>query len=358
MKNDCVTPRKPGHGCLIQWILSVDVALLSLVLAAAPVGAQTLLSPVGISQFKSFRIPTNNSQPEGITLGPDGNMWFAEAAANQIGRIDPKGKITEFVVPQPFSAPVDIVAGADGALWFTEASGFPEGIGRVTTSGVFTGFVPKCAGGQPCVVGGIPVNSLTPTGIAATPDRLIWFTDRDTNSIVKLDPATGIMTFFVIPSSGGPTAITRGPDGALWFCHEGISGMIGRMDVAGNFTLFVPVTGPNGPINITTGPDDNLWFVNKFDNIIGRVTPRGVITEFTVPTANAQPQAITAGPDGNLYFTEPPINMIVQITPNGVFTDVQAIKPAGSPFGIAGDAARNLWMTQLDGNKISRLPIP
>lgn len=38
--------------------------------------------------FKSFRIPTANSEPEGITLGSDGNMWFTEAAANQIGRID------------------------------------------------------------------------------------------------------------------------------------------------------------------------------------------------------------------------------------------------------------------------------
>src|SRR5215471_1252480 len=121
-----------------------------------------LTQVAAVSLFKSFRIPTNNSQPEGITLGLDGNMWFAEAAANQIGRIDPKGNITEFVVPQSFSAPVDIVAGADGALWFTEASGFPSGIGRVTTSGVFfppEGFAPKCAGGQPCVVGGIPVNS-------------------------------------------------------------------------------------------------------------------------------------------------------------------------------------------------------
>ena len=95
MKNDCVTPRKPGHGFLIQWILSAGVALLSLAQAASPVGAQTLPSPVGTSRFKSFRIPTNNSQPEGITLGPDGNMWFAEAAANQISRIDPTGKITE-----------------------------------------------------------------------------------------------------------------------------------------------------------------------------------------------------------------------------------------------------------------------
>src|SRR5262245_35555360 len=221
MKNDCVIPRKPGHGFLIQWILSAGVALLSLALAAAPVGSQTLRSQVRASQLTSFRILTNNCEPDGITLGPDSNMWFAEAAANQIGRIDPKGTITEFVVPQSGSAPTDIVAGADGALWFTEESGFPEGIGRVTTSGEFTGFAPDCAGGQPC--------SLTPRGIAATSDGLIWFADFTSNSIVKLDPATGIMTFFAIPSNGNPTAITLGPDGALWFCHEGISGMIGRM---------------------------------------------------------------------------------------------------------------------------------
>src|SRR5215510_763568 len=152
---------------------------------------------------KTFRIPTRNSQPEGITLGSDGNMWFTEASANQIGRIDPKGNITEFVIPQSFSAPVDIVAGADGALWFTEESGFPQGIGRVTTNGVFTGFAPDCAGGQPC--------SLTPRGIAATPDGLIYFSDSSSNSIVKLDPATSIMTFFAIPSNGQPRDITLGP---------------------------------------------------------------------------------------------------------------------------------------------------
>ena len=54
-----------------------------------------LTQVAAVSQFKSFRIPTKNSEPEGITLGPDGNMWFAEAAANQIGRIDPTGKITD-----------------------------------------------------------------------------------------------------------------------------------------------------------------------------------------------------------------------------------------------------------------------
>ena len=29
--------------------------------------------------FKSFRIPTDNSQPRHIVLGCDGNMWFTES---------------------------------------------------------------------------------------------------------------------------------------------------------------------------------------------------------------------------------------------------------------------------------------
>jgi hypothetical protein len=35
-----------------------------------------------------YVIPTPNSQPTGITAGPDGNIWFTESAADQIGRVD------------------------------------------------------------------------------------------------------------------------------------------------------------------------------------------------------------------------------------------------------------------------------
>src|SRR3990172_6889786 len=243
----------------MRWLIK-RVALSSLL----AVGLLTQLAAG--APFRSFRIPTSNSQPMFITLGPDGNMWFTDASANQIGRIDPMGNITEFVVPQADSAPMHIVAGADGALWFTEASGFPEGIGRITTDGVFTGFAPGCAGGQPC--------SLTPQGIAATPDGYIWFTDFISNSVVKLDPSTGTMTFFRIPTNGSPAGITLGPDGALWFAEPN-GGQIGRMDTAGNFTMFGPVSGVNGADRITAGPDGNLWFTQPFDNMIGRITPSG-----------------------------------------------------------------------------------
>ena len=37
-----------------------------------------------------------NAGPDGIALGPDGNVWFSETDVSQIGRITPDGRITEF----------------------------------------------------------------------------------------------------------------------------------------------------------------------------------------------------------------------------------------------------------------------
>jgi virginiamycin B lyase len=115
---------------------------------------------------------------------------------------------TEFVVPTRFSQPSDIVSGPDGALWFTAPSGFPDFfIGRVTTTGFFTGFAPECDPEFGC--------SIVPQGIASGADRNIWFTERLRNAIVKLTP-DGVFTFYPIPTpDANPAGITAGPDGAL-----------------------------------------------------------------------------------------------------------------------------------------------
>src|SRR5918992_1538267 len=57
-----------------------------------------------LGRFKQFRIPTDNSQPRHIVLGSDGNMWFTESEidVSQIGRIDARGNVSEFVVPSRF----------------------------------------------------------------------------------------------------------------------------------------------------------------------------------------------------------------------------------------------------------------
>ena len=64
---------------------------------------------------------TAGAGPQGITSGPDGNLWFTESAGNRIGRITPSGTVTEFSNGLTANANVvGITAGPDGNLWFTE----------------------------------------------------------------------------------------------------------------------------------------------------------------------------------------------------------------------------------------------
>jgi streptogramin lyase len=128
-------------------------------------------------------------------------------------------------------------------------------------------------------------------------------------------PAAPTITEFpLLPNSRGPTGITAGPDGNLWFTENG--GGIGRITPAGQITEFpIPGSGTNNsPSDITAGPDGNLWFTQRRVNQIGRMTPAGTVTEFPLPTPNNAPDKITAGPDGNLWFTEPGSGMIGRIT--------------------------------------------
>ena len=65
-------------------------------------------------------------------MGPDGELWFAETGptatdpanpgANNIGEISASGEINEFQIPGADSDPTGVVLGSDGNVWFTEAA--------------------------------------------------------------------------------------------------------------------------------------------------------------------------------------------------------------------------------------------
>ncbi len=107
-------------------------------------------------------------QPDGITTGADGKLWFAETAAYKIGRMTPAGVVTEFPLPATTlpagssgspPGPTAITAGPDGALWFTETSINPNAaantvaIGRITPQGPDQDIPRKTPGERPSVAG-------------------------------------------------------------------------------------------------------------------------------------------------------------------------------------------------------------
>ena len=92
------------------------IALTCLVILAACGSTQSYPPSAGGTQTQPkpgtiilFSIPTAVSQPWGIVMATDGNLWFTELQSNKIGRITPGGKITEFPLPSAGS-PSDITA--------------------------------------------------------------------------------------------------------------------------------------------------------------------------------------------------------------------------------------------------------
>ena len=61
------------------------------------------------------------SGSDGITVGPDGNLWSCNTDSNSISRITPAGAITTFS-DATIGAPDEITSGPDGAIWFTTSA--------------------------------------------------------------------------------------------------------------------------------------------------------------------------------------------------------------------------------------------
>ena len=59
------------------------------------------------------------STPQEIVTGPDRNLWVTLHSRQAIARITPAGQVTEFPLPSGGGNPAGITVGPDGALWFT-----------------------------------------------------------------------------------------------------------------------------------------------------------------------------------------------------------------------------------------------
>ena len=228
------------------------------------------------------RFASSGDAPVAMATGSDGSLWMADIGeGDAIDRYTPGGSIVRY---RTIGAPIEIVAGPDGALWFTQAA-------------------PCAAYDGPCV-------------------------GRITTA--------GEISDYPLPLSSEAYGITVGADGALWLA-EWQSGTIGRMTLDGALTQYpiprpvdpAPGLGSVMPQHLTAGPDGAIWFTDPGDDSIGRVSAAGAVTEYPIaalppsqrllPTVTqAGPDTIASGPGGVLWVSETAARAIARVDPAGV----------------------------------------
>ena len=197
-----------------------------------------------------------------------------------------------------------------------------------------------------------PTPARHPSAITTGPDGALWFT-----LVGKIGRITiqGDITEFPIKGDSILHSITTGPDGALWFT-EFTSKKIGRIPTtaaAENLQLIeFTAPGSSGPLGITTGPDGALWFTEGTGGKIGRITTAGEVTESTTPMAKGG--EITTGPDGALWFTGDR-GKIGRMTTAGAATEFTIPPANSSPGGITTGPDDALWFTEPVSGKIMRI---
>jgi streptogramin lyase len=191
------------------------------------------------SRITEYPIPTPQGAPTGITLGPDGNLWFTEAGRDKIGRVTTAGDFTEFPIPTPGSGAQSITAGPDGNLWFTEQAHLR--IGRITTEGAITEFrLPEGSDSFEITAGPAPAGDL-------------WFTEFFSNKIGRIT-AGGILVEYSIPTANAyPWGIAAGPDGNVWFAEwqgtrsDGSPREVSSLSFSSRPNRAIRATSPPGP---------------------------------------------------------------------------------------------------------------
>jgi streptogramin lyase len=303
---------------------SLTVALLALV----GTGAQAAV-PGTVTEYPTVA----GGEPEGMTLGPDGNLWFARGDDGRVGKITTSGAITTYVLP---SVGVtngtgiglhEITTGPDGNLWFTEQDNpHIQGIGKITTSGTATEYPLPNAG--------------EPYGVAAGADGKVWFTDDETAQVSHID--TNGTNIVDIPIAGHAKQIINGPDNKLWFAEDR-TGKIGRIDPtvgASSLVEFQAVAAAEDDLyGLAVGPDGKIWFTGSdtAGDVVGNITlDGGTVTKFPIPDGSAanpdqlEPEGLVAGPDGAIWFAESDRDGVGRVTITGQFTETLLAPPAGA----------------------------
>ena len=282
------------------------------------------------------------SSPDGISLGPDGHIYFADSHHQLIRAIDPVTGVVRTVAGSGGRSYGGDNGPATEAYLYNPADVSVDDGGRVVIADSINGYVRRVdEDGVIRVLAGTGLGSDTGDGGVALSASLV-----------------------------GPRSVAHGPNGDIYI-GDG-AGRIRKVDAASGVITTVAGTGISGytgdgdpatearigsPVAISIDHDGTIYFADAPQHVVRRVDAKGNIATIAgtgeqgyspdgtpaVQVALDRPGGIALADDGTVYFSDSNNNRVRKITRDGTLETVAGGDKAGDAGdgGLATEASLN-----------------
>ena len=187
-----------------------------------------------------------------------------------------------------------------------------------------------------------------------SPDGAIWWTGMWASLVGRLDPNTGAMQEYQLPSSARPHSIVPDADGFIWYTGNS-NGTIGRLNPADGSIKEYP-TRARDPHTAVFHPNGNLYFTSQHSNMLGRLNPAtGELIEIET---RKKPYGIKVGKAGDLFIAYNGTNAIGRMHPGTLSVRYYDIPDAATRIRrLDVDSDENVWFVNSSLGKVGKLDV-
>lgn len=152
----------------------------------------------------------------------NGDVWITDSSNDLIHQLDASdgSSINTFAMPEDIATPSGIAFGPDGSLWYTDAA-----------SG---GLIYKVDPSDGTVLDTITPPSVTPSEVAIDSDGTVWVVcgSFGSDDLYHIDPSDKSTIASLVPPGTSPSGLAFDGEGNLWFSSSGTLHRLDKTDAS------------------------------------------------------------------------------------------------------------------------------